>query len=305
MPSTLQPTLEPMSCPTASPLLDAPALLEALDKILPTEPMLCPAKPAPQLLDSIMEMFLMKGKVCIVTGAGSGIGREVARALAEAGAAVAVWYHPNDKNVDDGAELREKYNAHAESYRVDVSDWNRVEQTVEQVVADFGRLDVMVANAGIAIRGDGLNFDFDTWRRTFAVDVDGVYFCARAAGHVFQRQGFGNIITTGSMLGTIVNTPQGQLCYNSAKAAVIQMTKTIAVEWALFCRANCVLPGYVDTGICDDVSAFTQQRWWFNTPLVRPADPREMKGIYLYLASDASSFATGGNFVVDGGYSVP
>lgn len=257
------------------------------------------------LSDSVFEMFSMKGKTTILTGASGGIGREVARALAEAGSDIALWYYQHDVAIHDAKELSSKYGVRAKAYEVDVRLWEEVKEATRQVFEEFGHIDVMIANAGIAGRGDSLTYDLSTWRDIFAVDVDGVYHCARAAGHYFKQQGHGNLVTTASMSASIVNTPQGQSCYNAAKAAVLHLTKSLAVEWAGFARANAVSPGYVDTGISDDVEPEIRETWFAQTPMRRDGDPREMKGIYLYLASDASSYATGADFVVDGGYSAP
>lgn len=207
-------------------------------------------------------------------------------------------------------------------YQVAVEDYAAVEKTVADVVADFGRLDIMIANAGIPSKAGGLDDKIENWNRVRAVDFDGAYYCARAAGLVFREQGckftpylnyvhdktanddtVGNCIFTASMSGHAANVPQEQSCYNACKAGVIHLTKSLAVEWAKWGgRVNCVSPGYIDTEISGDCPFEVKEEWFSLTPLRRDADPRELKAAYLYLASDASTYTTGCDIVVDGGY---
>lgn len=262
-------------------------------------------KPNPQLPDSVFDMFSMKGKTVIITGGSGGIGQEVAKALAEAGADLSLWYHDNSVAVELAKELAQKYGVQAHALQVDVRSWEQVEAGVEKVVQKFGHLDVMIANAGIAAKAGGLDQTLDAWHDVIDTDFNGAYYCARAAGNVFRKQGKGNLIFTGSMSGHIVNIPQQQACYNAAKAGVNHLAKSLAVEWADFARVNSVSPGYIDTPISGDCSFETKEAWYKMIPLHRDADPRELKGIYLYLASDASTYTTGSDFIVDGGFSCP
>lgn len=259
-------------------------------------------RPNPQLPDSVFEMFSMRNKVLIITGAAGGIGREVSRALAEAGGDCALWYFRNTEALELAKELEQKYKVKAKAYKVDVRDWKQVVAATKEVVKDFGKLDVMIANAGIPATAGLLNLTFEEWDNIVQTDYNGVFYCARAAGEIFEKQGHGNLITTASMSGSIVNLPQEQANYNAIKAAVVHLTKCCAVEWAEFARANSVSPGYIDTPISAKVTDQTKEEWFRRTPMRRDADPRELKGIYLYLASDASTFTTGSDFIVDGGH---
>lgn len=261
--------------------------------------------PNPDLSDSVFEMFSMKGKVTIITGAAGGIGAEVAKALAEAGGDVALWYGRNTAAIDIAKEIEDKYKVKAKAYQVDVKLWELVSNGVKQVVKDFGHLDVMIANAGIPATAGLLELTFEEWDNIVQTDYNGVFYCARAAGQIFKEQGHGNLITTASMSGSIVNLPQEQANYNAIKAAVIHLTKCLAVEWAAFARCNSVSPGYIDTPISYKVTEKTKEEWYRRTPMRRDADPRELKGIYLYLASNASTFTTGSDFIVDGGHCCP
>lgn len=259
-------------------------------------------KQNPTLSDSVFDMFNMKNKTVIITGGSGGIGTEVSNALAEAGANIALWYHNNNSAVSHALQLTKKYSVQARAYQVSIEEQNQVQQAVEQVVKDFGGLDVMIANAGIPAKAGGLDQTLDAWRNVIDVDVNGAYYCARAAGKIFRQQGFGNLIFTGSMSGHIVNVPQQQAAYNSAKAAIIHLAKSLAVEWVDFARVNSVSPGYIDTAISGDCPLEMKEQWYNRIPMRRDADPRELKAAYLYLASDASTYTTGTDIVVDGGY---
>lgn len=262
-------------------------------------------KPNPQITDSIFELFSMKNKVVIITGASGGIAHEVARALAEAGADLALWYHINTRAIQLAEELTQKYGIKVKTYQVDVRVWDQVNLGVAQVVKDFGKLDVMIANAGIPAKAGILEQSIEAWHNVVDTDFNGAFYCAKASGLVFRDQGFGNIIFTASMSGHAVNIPQQQGCYNAAKAGVIQLAKSLAVEFKDFARVNSVSPGYCDTEISGDCPAEMKNQWFERTPLGRDCDPKELRGIYLYLLSDASSYTTGSDFIVDGGYCAP
>lgn len=262
-------------------------------------------KPNPQLSDSVFEMFSMKGKTVIITGASGGIAHEVARALAEAGADMSLWYHTDTAAVKLAEELAKKYGVRAKAYQVDVKSWEAVSGGVKQTVEDFGHLDVMIANAGIPSKAGILDASVEDWHNVVDTDFNGAYYCARAAGAVFRTQGSGNMIFTASMSAHIVNIPQQQACYNAAKAGVMHLAKSLAVEWAPFARVNSVSPGYIDTAISGDCPFEMKEAWFNMIPMQRDADPRELKGVYLYLASDASTYTTGSDFIVDGGFCCP
>jgi sorbose reductase len=177
-----------------------------------------------------------------------------------------------------------------------------VQKITDAVVKDFGRLDVMIANAGIPSKKGGLDDKLEDWHRVVDIDFSGAYFCARVAGEIFRKQGSGNVIFTASMSGHAANVPQEQACYNACKAGVIHLAKSLAVEWVGFARVNSVSPGYIDTAISADCAFEMKEEWYSLTPMKRDADPRELKAAYLYLASNASTYTTGADLVVDGGY---
>lgn len=208
------------------------------------------------------------------------------------------------------------------AYQVDVTDQKHVKEVVDRIVEEFnGRLDIMVANAGIPwTQGSFLDGEIDHYRKVMATDMDSVYYCAYAAGQHWRRQKkegtdlsgkklenfySGSFIATASMSGHIVNIPQLQAAYNGAKAAIIHFVKSIAVEMVGFARANTISPGYMATEISDFVPPETKAIWRDKIPMGREGEAHELKGAYLYLASDISSYTTGTDIIVDGGYSLP
>ncbi|KAM5352191.1 hypothetical protein ACJ41O_004914 [Fusarium nematophilum] len=271
---------------------------------------------------SILKRFSLQGKTAIITGAAAGIGFAVAQAYAEMGANIAIWYFSNTKGPERAEELAKKYNIQCKAYQVDVRDAEAVERAVDQAVQDLnGRLDIFVANAGIPwTKGAMVDGPLDHYRDVVQTDLDGTYYSAKAAAKHWRRQknegtdlsgqpltGYtsGSFIATASMSGGIVNIPQLQAAYNAAKAGVIHLVKSLSVEWAQFARANAISPGYIMTEISNFVPQETKNIWHDKIPLGREGEPHELQGAYLYLASDASTYATGANFVVDGGYSAP
>lgn len=245
----------------------------------------------------------MKGRVVVITGAADGIGLAVAEAMAEAGANVALWYNTNKAAIDRASDLEKQHNIKAKAYQVEVSSPEKVQAAVQEVVKDFGKLDCMVANAGMAISKPILETTVEEYKRQFEVNVDGVFYCAKYAGEVFKKQGSGNLIITSSISAHIVNVPVDQPVYNSTKAAVTHLGKSLAREWREFARVNMVSPGFIDTKMGASEDVFNEGMRM--TPLGRQGHVRELKALYLYLASDASSYQTGSDVVIDGGYILP
>lgn len=260
-------------------------------------------KPVPNIPSSVMEQFNMKGRVVAITGGSGGIGYAAAEAVAEAGAHVALWYNTNDSAISKGEALVKKYGIQARPYKVDVSDPEAVRTTISAVISDFDRLDVFVANAGMAISKPITEQTIEEYKKQYSVNVDGVFYCAKYAGEVFKKQGFGNLIITSSMSALIVNVPVDQPVYNSTKAAVMHLGKSLAREWRDFARVNVVCPGFFDTKMGASPKVINEGLRM--TPLGREGDVKEIKALYLYLASDASTYMTGSVLVIDGGYTLP
>lgn len=137
------------------------------------------------------------------------------------------------------------------------------------------------------------------------VNLDGAFYTAQAAARIFKKQGYGNVIFTASVSATLVNIPQKQAAYNASKAGVVQMAKCLSVEWVDFCRVNCISPGFITTDILDIHPKEWREKWFSMIPAQRMAQAYELKGAYVFCASDASSYMTGADLVIDGGYTLP
>ena len=245
--------------------------------------------------------FSLREKISIVTGAGQGLGLAIARALRAAGAHVVV----TELNEETGQAAAEEMET--DFLPLDVTDSGSVRGMLETVLERHGRVDVMVNSAGIASNFPAEEMSDEDWRSMMSVNLDGVFWCCREAGKAMLERGSGSIVNIASMSGIISNHPQPQAHYNSAKAAVIMLTKSLAGEWAARgVRVNAVSPGYIDTPLVQEALAdpTMNEAWMSRTPMGRPAQPEEIAPAVVYLASEASSFATGSNLVIDGGYTI-
>lgn len=257
--------------------------------------------------ESLVDLFSLRGKVVVVTGASGpkGMGIEAARGCAEMGADVVVTYSSRAEGGQKNAkELSEKYGVKSKAYKCQVNDKDNVVKLVNDVIKDFGKIDVFIANAGATASGGLVDGSFEDWDKVVNVDLNGTAYCAKAVGAHFKERGTGSFIITASMSGHIANFPQEQTSYNVAKAGCIHMARSLANEWRDFARVNSISPGYIDTGLSDFVDKKTQELWKSMIPMNRDGEARELKGAYVYLASDASSYTTGADILIDGGYCV-
>jgi len=142
----------------------------------------------------------------------------------------------------------------------------------------------------------------EAWHEVIQTDLNGTFYCAKAIGPHFKERGSGSLVITASMSGHIANFPQEQTSYNVAKAGCIHMAKSLANEWRDFARVNTISPGYIDTGLSDFVAKDIQDLWMSMIPMGRNGDAKELKGAYVYFASDASTYTTGTDLLIDGGY---
>ncbi|KAF2015508.1 short-chain dehydrogenase [Aaosphaeria arxii CBS 175.79] len=260
-------------------------------------------RPVPDTPSNVMDQFKMTDKVVVVVGAADGIGKAVAEAMAEAKAHVALWFNTNTAAVEHADSFAKAHGVQTKAYKVDVTNAESVRNSIAKVVEDFGKIDVFVANAGIAHCQPLLEQSLEHYKETMAVNVDGVVHCAKFVGEVFKRQGKGNLIITSSMSAQIVNVPVDQPVYNASKAFVTHLGKSLAVEWRDFARVNIVSPGYFNTKM--GAGELELNEAYRMTPLGRQGDTKEIKGLYLLLASDASSYMTGSDVLIDGGYVLP
>lgn len=218
-------------------------------------------KPVPEIPDNVMDQFRMNGKVCIITGASRGIGAAVAEGFAEAGAHIIIVSSSENSAMKARAkELAQSYNVKALGLRCDVTDATALQQLVATVLAQFGRIDVFIANAGVCNPNPILEQSLEGYHAQMNVNVHGVVYCAKSVGPVFMEQGFGNFIITTSISGRVVTIPVDHTAYNTSKAAALHLGRSLAREWREFARVNMVSPGWIDTDMSGDAPSINEAR---------------------------------------------
>ncbi len=253
---------------------------------------------------NVLSMFDLKGEKAIVTGGGQGLGREMALALAEAGADVAVVQRRVEVAEQTAEEIR-KLGRDSFAMKVDVRKAEDIRNMVAAAKDRFGKIDILINNAGIAHHVPAEELSEEDWDRMIDINLKGVFLGSQMVGREMIKQRKGSIINIASISGFIVNRPQPQAHYNTAKAGIIMLTKNLAVEWAKYnIRVNAIAPGYIKTPLLAQNLGPGKigEEWVKLTPMGRLGEPFELKGLALFLASKASSFVTGTTIVIDGGY---
>ena len=244
----------------------------------------------------------LEGRVAIVTGASRGIGRAIARKLAEEGAKVVINYNSSAKEAEELQRQISEEGGESITYRADVSNSKDVGGLVEATMNKFGRVDILVNNAGIVFRKRILEATEEDWDRTMAVNLKSVFLCSRAVAPIMIGQKRGKIVNVSSISG--VNGPPSAVeipDYTASKAGVIGLTRALAVDLAPLVNVNVVCPGAVETDMLATMTDQARTARIAETPLRRFGRPEEIAAAVLFLASDDSDFVTGETLVVSGG----
>jgi sorbose reductase len=252
---------------------------------------------------NILDQFKLDNKVAIVTGASQGIGKRVALGYLQAGAKVVLASLDDENLIKTTADFEEDFPGCVMAAPCDVTSQASVDALVAETLDKWRRIDIAVCNAGIVTMNAFKEMTLEEFESIQQVNVNGVFLTAQACARQMIRQGEGgSIIVTASMSGTVINTPQKIGHYCVSKAAARQLAKAMAVEFAEYnIRVNSISPGYIMTELVEPLTDF-HELWKPQIPMQRLGAPEELMGLYLYLASDASTYMTGSDVIIDGGF---
>jgi len=254
--------------------------------------------------ETVKEMFSLDGKVAIVTGGNGGIGKGIARGLAGAGANIVIGARNEPKTAHAAAEIQGDFGVEVLAVKVDVRQQGETDEMVKQALRTFGRIDILVSNAGIAIHKVPQDMSVAEWDENLEVNLRGLFIAAKAVYPAMKEAGGGKIIGIGSLTSIFGS---GVLpAYGASKGGILQLTRSLAVAWASDnIQANCILPGWIDTDLSAtgkrDIPGL-EERVITRTPAGRWGEPFDLAGAAVFLASPASDFVTGVAIPVDGGY---
>lgn len=259
------------------------------------------------MMENYLEkLFSLKGKVALVTGGGRGIGQVIARELARCGADIAIFTR---SGAAETVKIIESEGGRALDIPCDVVNEQQVKAGIEKILSVYGRLDIVINNAGVCYHKDIFEASMEEFREVIDINLTGEYLVCREAARVMIDRGIrGSMINIASVSGHVVNIPQCQVAYNASKAAVIHMTKSLAIELVdKGIRVNSISPGYVATPMATDpdfVEPELLAAWMPLFPLHRMAEPEELCGCIIWLCSENAGYTTGSDIIIDGGYGV-
>jgi len=254
----------------------------------------------------LVEKFGLSEKIAMVIGGGGAIGREIALGMSKAGAQVIIADY-NFDSADSVASCIDKSKKKTSAIQVNINNSQEVSNMVENVKEKFGNIDILVNCAGISKNIPAEEMPDKVWNQVINTNLTGTFFCCREVGKIMIQQKSGCIINIVSMSGTIVNKGRNNANYCASKGGLKMLTKALAEQWSKYnIRVNSISPGYIRTPMTKDF--INEPKFNSNmqllTPLQRVGEPEELVGLALYLASDASSFMTGADILIDGGYTV-
>ena len=255
-------------------------------------------------VDSVFAQFRLDNKIAFITGAGDGLGRSAALALGEAGAHVCV----SDINLEWAEKVAEEImeaGGAADARKMDVANNPEIESGIAGIIGQHGRIDILVNNVGLATRAPTETLSLEDWNEIVQVNQTQVFVCSREAGKHMLSAGEGSIINVSSIMGLVGGGFYPNLPYHATKGAVVNMTRALAAEWAgRGIRVNAIAPTFVKTNLTIPVRADPIATQWIidKTPMGRFAEPEELAGAFLFLASPAASMVTGQTLAVDGGW---
>jgi NAD(P)-dependent dehydrogenase (short-subunit alcohol dehydrogenase family) len=255
---------------------------------------------------SVQDLFDLTGRAAIVTGGGTGLGRQMADALAELGANVTICGRNGERCAEAAQELERTHGVPCRGVACNVSEPDDVDRLVTETHAAFGRIDVLVNNAGTAWGAPVQDTPLHGWQKVIDVNLTGVFLCTQAAGRVMIDQGRGKIVNIVSITGLRGSRPEvlDAIAYSSAKGAVIAFTRDLAWKWARHgIGVNAIAPGWFATGLSRPVLERAGEGLLDTIPMRRLGGETDLKGAIAFLASAASDYVTGHTLVVDGGAS--
>ena len=249
-----------------------------------------------------LNKFILKNKISLVTGGSGGIGIEICKSLLDAGSTVILA----DIDIKKSKKLINKLkNKNIEFHKINSTSEKSISTLSKFIIKKYKRLDILINCIGICSNKEAENVTKKEWQKVIDININSMFYICKEFGKIFIKQKKGNIVNIGSNSGLIVDRPQPQASYNASKAAVHQLTKSLACEWAKFnIRVNAIAPGYVATKMT--LLGRKKPEWfkyWIDmTPMRRLAKPSEIASVALFLASEGSSYCTGTIISVDGGY---
>jgi len=253
-------------------------------------------------MDDVILMKKLDGKVAIVTGSSRGIGKAIALEFARNGAKVVVNYFKSKEEAIKVVDEIKNIGTDAIAIMADVSDEKQVKKLFVETVKKFGRIDVLVNNAGVYIHNEAAEFDEKSWNETLDTNLKSVMLCTKEAVSEMQKQKSGTIVNISSIYGAAIFA--GAPAYGASKAGIIFLTKRFAKEFGPNIRVNAIAPGIIDTDMTAGDTEENRQKYSQETPLKRMGKPEEIAKTALFLASEDSSYITGDVIIADGGYNL-